>query len=71
MTADSIFPNTSAEQADVICRRLRSILEDHTFDTAGMKLKIGFGVTELTPNPDEPAPRLLEKAVDTLEQNAP
>jgi GGDEF domain-containing protein len=63
-----LFPQTAVEKARMICHRLRFLLQNRHDASDGIQLKIAFGVSEFSPEQQETAPALLERAAGLLEQ---
>jgi hypothetical protein len=63
-----LFPQTAVEKARMICHRLRFLLQNRHDASDGIQLKIAFGVSEFSPEQQETAPTLLERAAGLLEQ---
>jgi GGDEF domain-containing protein len=65
-----LFPQTAVEKARMICDRLRFLLQNRHAANDGIQLKIAFGLSEFSPEQQETAPALLERAAGLLEQTS-
>lgn len=63
-----LLPQTTVEKARMICGRLRFLLQHHHDANEGIQLKIAFGLSEFSPEMQDTAPALLERAAGLLEQ---
>jgi GGDEF domain-containing protein len=63
-----MFPQTEVEKARMICNRLRFLVQNRHAANDGIQLKIAFGLSEFSPEQQETAPALLERAAGLLEQ---
>jgi hypothetical protein len=65
-----LLPQTAVEKARMICDRLRFLLQNRHAADDGIQLKVAFGLSEFSPEQQETAPALLERAAGLLEQTS-
>ena len=62
-----LMPQTSFDEAQDFCNRLKRISEKNYPEIDGVRLKLDFGLAELTPGKDETGAELLAKATSVLQ----
>ena len=61
------MPQTSLDEAENFCDRLKDISEKNYSEIDGVRLKLAFGLAELTPGKEETGAELLAKATSVLQ----
>ena len=62
------FPQTSKQEAQEICHRLKELLQNKQYDIDGLRLNISFGLTALGPDRKETANGLIQKTIGLIEK---
>jgi len=66
-----LMPQSSREEAQNLCNRLQRIFDDRRSASAVRSATITFGLSEMTPDGEENAADLLERAADFLAKGSP
>ena len=62
------MPQTSLDEAQDFCNRLERIPEKNYSKIDGVRVKLAFGLAELTPGKEETGAELLAKATSVLQK---
>jgi len=63
-----LMPQTSFDEAQDFCDRLKHISDKNYSEFDGVRIKLAFGLAELTPGKDESGAELLAKATSVLQK---